>query len=92
MEHCFCAMVVYFPYCNNYQEFPCQCVNIVVLALRYITCIFAVTVNLGTEAGCAFQASDFVEKVKAMHEERDKGFEEEFKVTQRQHKYSVLFQ
>ena len=25
-----------------------------------------------------------------MHEERDKGFEEEFKVTQMQHKYSVL--
>ena len=39
MEHCFCAMVVYYSYFNNYQEFPCQCVNIVDLAFRYITCI-----------------------------------------------------
>ena len=52
---------------------------------------FAVTIYLGAEAGCAFQASNFVEQVKEMHEERDKGFEEEFKVTQSQHKHSVLF-
>ena len=45
--------------------------------------------TLGTEAGSAFQASAFVEEVKKMHEERDKGFEEEFKVIQREHKYSV---
>ena len=43
---------------------------------------FAVTVNLRAKA---FQANQFVEHVKRMHEEKDKGFEEEFKVTEAQH-------
>ena len=54
------------------------------LTLRYTYHAFAVTINLGTEAGSAFQTRNFVEQVKEMHKERDKGFEEEFKFAQGQ--------
>ena len=45
---------------------------------------FDVTVNLRAKA---FQTNQFVEHVKRMHEEKDKGFEEEFKVPEAQHEY-----
>ena len=34
-----------------------------------------------TEAARAYEANNFVEHVKKMHKERDRGFEEEFKVS-----------
>ena len=43
---------------------------------------FAVTVHLRAKA---FQTNQFVEHVKRMHKEKDKGFEEEFKVAEAQH-------
>ena len=43
---------------------------------------FAITVNLRAKA---FQANQFVQHVKRMHKEKDKGFEDEFKVTEAQH-------
>ena len=42
----------------------------------------AVTVNLRAKA---FRTNQFVEHVKRMHEEKNKGFEEEFKVAEAQH-------
>ena len=53
---------------------------------------FAVTVNLGAKTDGAFQPTQFVEQVKRMHQKRNKGFEEEFQVTEVQYEcvYIVL--
>ena len=56
--------------------FPDKCVSC------KLQMTFAVAVHLRAKA---FQANQFVEHVKRMHEEKDKGFEEEFKVTEAQH-------
>ena len=40
-----------------------------------------------TEATRAYEANTFVEHVKKMHKERDRGFEEEFKVNEATHNY-----
>ena len=62
--------------CSEIRQYPAffnkQCAS---LSLQMT---FAVAVNLRAKA---FQANQFVEHVKRMHEEKDKGFEEEFKVT-----------
>ena len=46
---------------------------------------FAVTVNLRAKTVGAFQPTHFVEQVKRMHLKRNKGFEEEFQVTEVQY-------
>ena len=46
--------------------------------------------KLSTEAGRASQANSFVEHIKKMHKKRDKGFEEEFKVTEARHCYTSI--
>ena len=43
-----------------------------------------------TEAGLADEANNFVEHVKKMHKERDKGFEEEFKVNETANNYIII--
>ena len=43
-----------------------------------------------TEAGSAYEANSFVEHVKKMHKERDRGFEEEFKVNETVHDYIYM--
>ena len=43
-----------------------------------------------TEAGSAYEANNFVEHVKKMHKERDRGFEEEFKVNETVHNYKYV--
>ena len=43
-----------------------------------------------TEAACAYEANNFVEHVKKMHIERDRGFEEEFKVNETAHDYICM--
>ena len=45
--------------------------------------------NLRAKASSAFQANQFVEHVKEMHQKRDKGLEEEFKVTEAQHELTI---
>ena len=54
---------------------------------------FAVTVNLREKTDGAFQPTHFVEQVKRMHHKRNKGFEEEFQVTEAQHEcvYSFMY-
>ena len=42
-----------------------------------------------TEAARAYEANAFVEHVKKMHIERDRGFEEEFKVNEAMHNYII---
>ena len=42
-----------------------------------------------TEAARAYEANNFVEHVKKMHKERDRGFEEEFKVNNATHNYII---
>ena len=48
---------------------------------------FVATVNLKAKVNSDFQENQFVEHVKRMHRKRDKGFEEEFKVSEAQHEY-----
>ena len=44
-----------------------------------------------TEAACAYEANTFVEHVKKMHKERDRGFEEEFKVNEATNNYIYIY-
>ena len=44
-----------------------------------------------TEAARAYEANTFVEHVKKMHKERDRGFEEEFKVNEATHNYIYIY-
>ena len=44
-----------------------------------------------TEAGRAYEANTFVEHVKKMHKERDRGFEEEFKVNEAAQLYIIIY-
>ena len=44
-----------------------------------------------TEAARAYEANNFVEHVKKMHKERDRGFEEEFKVNEATQLYIYIY-
>ena len=44
-----------------------------------------------TEAARAYEANTFVEHVKKMHKERDRGFEEEFKVNEATQLYIYIY-
>ena len=45
--------------------------------------------NLRAKTNSAVQSNQFVKHVKEMHEKRDKGLEEEFKVSEAQHECTV---